>query len=261
MREEPRIPRRGEPEIKRLAGKVMWVGRATVFLTGLSVILAIAFGVATTALAGTGVGAPFNLGQTNTVNKLSSLVGSVGSGANLRIDNNSKNASATALSLQVEPGRAPLRVNSSTRVNRLNADMLDGKDSTSFVQGSGKVYVGRVVVPTSNPFPDDVVISVPGFARVEALNCQSSGANVALTDFDQSRGTFTMWRDTGAADPDYFSSPGALSWNSNFQVTERTTWHLSVGTGSSAEAATIDVYTRVDGGNCVYSATAQVWGP
>lgn len=112
---------------------------AKVMLVGLSVILAVVLGVAASALAGTGVGAPFNLGQKNTVNKLSSLVGSVGMGANLLIDNNSTNANATALNLQVEPGRAPLRVNSSTKVNRLNADMLDGRDSSSLlVTGDGK---------------------------------------------------------------------------------------------------------------------------
>lgn len=83
------------------------------------------------ALAGTGVGASFHLGQTNRVNKLSSLVGSVGSGASLLIDNNSSNAKATALNLQVEPGHAPMRVSSSAKVDRLNADMLDGRDFSS----------------------------------------------------------------------------------------------------------------------------------
>ena len=125
--------------MKAIASKVMWVGRATVFLVGLSVILAVVLGVAATALAGTGVGAPFNLGRDNTVNRLSTLVGSVGSGANLLIDNNSTNRNATALNLQVEPGRAPLRVNSSTKVGKLNADMLDGQDSSSLlVTGDGK---------------------------------------------------------------------------------------------------------------------------
>jgi hypothetical protein len=42
--------------LKSAAGKVMWLGRATVFLVSLAVILALVFGVATTALAGTGVG-------------------------------------------------------------------------------------------------------------------------------------------------------------------------------------------------------------
>jgi hypothetical protein len=40
--------------IRTAASKVMWVGRATVFLVGLSVILALVFGVATTAMGANG---------------------------------------------------------------------------------------------------------------------------------------------------------------------------------------------------------------
>jgi hypothetical protein len=54
--------------LRSTLSKVMWVGRATVFLVGLAVILAVVLGVATAALAGTGVGAAFNLGKLNTVN-------------------------------------------------------------------------------------------------------------------------------------------------------------------------------------------------
>ncbi len=141
-----------------------------------------------------------------------------------------------------------------------DADKLDGIDSTGFVQGTGKTYVGRVVLPTSNPFPNDTVLVIPGFARLRALNCQSGGANASLVNFDQSRGTFTGWRSTGANNPDFASSPGLSSWSSNFQLTERTTWHFSVGTGANSEAALIDLHTQVSGSNCIYSAVAQVWG-
>lgn len=61
--------------MKTAARKVMWVGRATVFLVGLAMTLAFAVGLASTALAGTGVGARFDLGKTNAVNALTKLVG------------------------------------------------------------------------------------------------------------------------------------------------------------------------------------------
>ena len=80
----------------KLVGKVMRVGRATVFFMGLAVTMALLFGVASTALAGTGVGAVFNLGKTNRFNKISALVGSV-SGSMLRIDDNGR---GSALNLQ-----------------------------------------------------------------------------------------------------------------------------------------------------------------
>jgi hypothetical protein len=111
---------------KKVYKKVMFVGRATTFVVGLTVILALTVGLASTALAGTGVGARFQLGQTNTVNAITKLVGSA-VGPSLQIDNNSTDAAATALDLQVEPGKAPMKVNSATQVANLNADKLDGK--------------------------------------------------------------------------------------------------------------------------------------
>ena len=123
---------------KTVFGKVMWVGRATVFVVGLAVILALVFGVAVTALAGTGVGAPFNLGKINSVNAISTLSGSVGNGPMLRLDNNSATGSAAALNLQVEPDKQPMYVNSQTKVGNLNSDLLDGQDASSFLGADAK---------------------------------------------------------------------------------------------------------------------------
>jgi len=52
---------------KSIFKKVVWLGRATTFLVGLAVILALSVRLASAALAGTGVGSAFNLGKTNTV--------------------------------------------------------------------------------------------------------------------------------------------------------------------------------------------------
>lgn len=117
--------------LRAAASKVMWVGRATVFLVGLAVILALVVGLASAALAGSGIGGVFNLGKNNTVNALTKLTGTV-TGSSLVIDNNSTGSAATALNLQVEPGKAPMKVNSTTKVGNLNADLLDGKDSSAF---------------------------------------------------------------------------------------------------------------------------------
>jgi hypothetical protein len=46
-----------------LLKNVMWVGRATTFLVGLAVILALMFGVATASLAGTGAGGDLQSGH------------------------------------------------------------------------------------------------------------------------------------------------------------------------------------------------------
>jgi hypothetical protein len=129
-------------------GKVMWVGRATVFLVGLALILALTVGLASAALAGTGVGATYNLGKTNAVNAVTTLIGSV-AGPSLKVDNNSADANATALNLQVEPGKAPMKINSSAKVANLNSDKLDGKNSTAFF--SGRTYTKEGNSVTGEP--------------------------------------------------------------------------------------------------------------
>lgn len=54
--------------IRTISSKVMRVGRATMFM-GLAVMVALVFGVATTAVAGTGVGGVFNLGVLYAIHK------------------------------------------------------------------------------------------------------------------------------------------------------------------------------------------------
>lgn len=82
--------------------------------------------VAGTALAGSGVGKIFNLGVTNTVDATTTLSGTA-SGTMLQVTNQ---GTGPALSLGVQSGKAPLAVNSSTRVVSLNADILDGKHAS-----------------------------------------------------------------------------------------------------------------------------------
>ena len=79
--------------IRSAVGKIMWVGRATVFLVGLAVVLALLFGGATMAFAAA-TGDPFRLGQVNRINDaLTTLIGS-NNGAMLAIDNDSTAAAA-----------------------------------------------------------------------------------------------------------------------------------------------------------------------
>jgi hypothetical protein len=136
---------------RSLVAKVMWVGRATVFMVGLSVMLALLFGIATTALAGNGPGGIFNLGQKNTVNRLTQLVGAPTSGAMLRVDND---GSGTALELKVGLPTAnpadktppPMTVDSQAKVTNLNADELDGFDSSELQRGlSSECAVGSSI--------------------------------------------------------------------------------------------------------------------
>lgn len=98
------------------------MGKAAVFLVGLAVILALLFGVASRALAADGD--PFLLGEQNVASAVSQLV---------------KQGPGPALSLEVEAKQPPLEVNSKKKVARLNADSLDGKNSTDFYAAGSKV--------------------------------------------------------------------------------------------------------------------------
>ena len=110
--------------LRSVANKVMWVGRATVFFVGLAVILALIFGVASTALGANGK--PFLLGKRNVATAVSTLV---------------KKGAGPALRLKVGSG-APLAVNSSETVTNLNADEVDGKDAAAIgVNGLQRVEV------------------------------------------------------------------------------------------------------------------------
>ena len=100
-----------------------------------AVATAVALG-AQAAYAGTGVGAIFNLGRTNTVGGTSTLTGTT-AGAQLQVTNRSTSASATGLSITVPKGRAPLRVSSTTQVPNLNASYLQGKRATDFLPVAG----------------------------------------------------------------------------------------------------------------------------
>jgi hypothetical protein len=72
------------------------------------------------------VGANFTLGQTNTVNAQSILTGDAGSAAQLKVENT---GGGSALAFTVNSGVTPFKVNSTTKVTNLNADLLDGLDS------------------------------------------------------------------------------------------------------------------------------------
>jgi hypothetical protein len=118
--------------------------------------------VAASAVAGTGIGGVFNLGAENTVAK-TTILRSNGSfsGPQLRIKND---AGGAALDLHVNSGKPPLTVDSTTEVANLNADLLDGLNSTAFARSrpaastpiSGTTFTsepGKFVCygPTSNP--------------------------------------------------------------------------------------------------------------
>jgi hypothetical protein len=152
--------------MRSVASKVMWVGRATVFALGLAVILAVVLGVATVALAAA-PGDPFRLGQINTINALTTLAGSVNN-AMLKVDNNSAGTSATALNLRVEAGKAPMKVDSGTKVANLNSDRVDGKSANQLVRVSSFNGVSPLAAGTDGTVATTIKAPASGFLVITA---------------------------------------------------------------------------------------------
>jgi hypothetical protein len=78
-------------------------------------------------------GGNFILGQANTAATTTILSSSVAA-RTLSLQNPSAAAGASALGLVVAAGRPPFLVNSSVKVQKLNADLFDGLNSTAFAR-------------------------------------------------------------------------------------------------------------------------------
>ncbi len=84
---------------KSVIFKVMWVGRATVFVVGLAVILALTVGVVSKAAAHTGSAGLFHLGHNNPVSALSTLAGSVAAGVLQATNTNTTDTTGKAVAV------------------------------------------------------------------------------------------------------------------------------------------------------------------
>ena len=137
--------------LRTAASKVAWVGRTASMVFGLALVMALIFGAVSVGLAANGK--PFILGKAaNTASKVTGLVGNV-NGAAVRVENSNAGADDTALDLRVQPGEAPMRVNSSDQVLNLNADQVDGRSASSFV-ASGTYRLGQGEERAGNPLSD-----------------------------------------------------------------------------------------------------------
>ena len=117
--------------LRSTATKVMAAGRFASAVFGLALILALVVGVASMALGANG--GNFILGQNNTASLLTKLTGQVPGGAALQVVNTRPEAGSRGLQVSVAENRPPILVNATAgKATNLNADQLDGKDSTDF---------------------------------------------------------------------------------------------------------------------------------
>jgi hypothetical protein len=114
------------------------------------------------AIAATGGG--FILGKPNSASSTTSLSAAT-NGKALQVTNMGTGAAATALGLNTASGHPPLAVNSGAKVANLNADKLDGRDSTAFAAASSEPV--HVVDTTGEPgFENNYANFGSGFSTV-----------------------------------------------------------------------------------------------
>jgi len=142
--------------IKSALGKVMWLGRATVFVVGLAVILAMVVGLASTALAANGANFIIGNGLADTLKNIATLptkltMQGTNSGPTLQLTQQSTNTGASGIGVTVPSGKAPIKVNSTAgKATNLNADKLDGKEASAFASYTRTVVVSPVGTDTQN---------------------------------------------------------------------------------------------------------------
>jgi hypothetical protein len=134
------------------------------------------------ALGGTAVATTqgFVLGSTNRVDAATAVTNVKADGnqnaiANplLGLTNLTTGTGATALGLNVASGHPPFTTNSATKVANLNADKLDGIDSTGLIQGQGRIVTGDTTVATGAL---GTVLALPGFVTVQG-GCNGTAGN------------------------------------------------------------------------------------
>ena len=128
-----------------------WIGSHLKFANVVS-LLALFVALGGTTYAATG--GKFILGQSNTASSKSTLSAPIGDKA-LTVTNKSTKPGAMALGLNVASGHPPFKVNSPTKVANLNADSLDGQDSTAF--GQVREFSHSIAAASAGPPPFDML--------------------------------------------------------------------------------------------------------
>jgi len=148
---------------------------------------AVALFISLSGVAYAATGGNFILGQSNTASSSTQLSAS-GASTNsaLKVTNTNTAAGATGLQIDVPSGHAPMTVNRSTKVENLNADLLDGVNSNAFIrkgvtQSAAVTTAGGVVDVANTGTTNGVQAKAadPGSSGVYGENTSGGGYGVA----------------------------------------------------------------------------------
>jgi hypothetical protein len=200
--------------IKTAAKKVAWVGRTASMVFGLALVMALVLGVASMAFGANGN--PFLLGTSNVATALTKLTGNV-NGAAMQVANSNAEANDTALSLSVQAGEAPMRVNSPTKVANLNSDKVDGHDAPMWAVVNADGSIAHSTDPSilsfQTSFTGDYDIRFNRDVSTCAYQATLSDANLAGTG-----GQINAFRGSPSTDVDVSIYDDNIGANGNFHL-------------------------------------------
>jgi hypothetical protein len=163
-----------------------WIRTHMTFANVVS-LLALSVALGGTTYAATG--GNFILGQSNSAGSTTALSSGT-TGPALRVTNTNTATGATALGLNVASGHVPFTVNSGAKVANLNADKLDGMDSTGFLAASKVRRVGPVTVTLAPGSANGADIATVGHFRFFGACARSSPNDqvqmIIISDVDHS---------------------------------------------------------------------------
>jgi hypothetical protein len=209
-----------------------------------------------TAWAATG--GNFILGQGNNATTQTGLTANF-AGKTLQLTNTSTATGATPLGLTPGAGRPPFQTPSTTKVANLNADKLDGYDSTAFTHGANTtILANRLVVPVpTSGSSTPTVLTIPGLGSLNAT-CDATPF-AGITYKNTSSNTVDGWlSDSGSGWSEDIYPPNATVGAFGIEA------ELGLGTGAAAGArtfATVQTFSVLANNNadCVFQAQATVW--
>lgn len=159
-------------------------------------------------------GGNFILGASNTATTQTSLTAHLNS-RTLQLRNVNTGTSATPLALFAAAGRPPFTVNSAAKVANLNADRLDGLDSTQF---ANKLVIQFNLAPGAISAPIIPPANRPTFVMGVTTTATSNGYGVGQVTLLPNAGIFN-WTGLESTNPSAitqgfsFGSPGDVGFH------------------------------------------------
>lgn len=209
------------------------------------------------------LGDPLKLGIANSINALTTWSGSLADKV-VQIQNTSTAAGARALGLyskgpwgtasianagtgpalqlQVGAGRAPIMVNADAgKAINLNADKLDGQDSSAFFSGGGYIKSGAVALTNNS------ISNVLQTAQLTvSYHCPDNLAADGMFEFQNGGETVNYFSDNGGTNP-VFGSLGP--WASWFQSAAPSGEHITFQVQGSF-IATVEAFSLHRASDC-----------